>query len=66
MARTDPGFDLTGLLNGFRPLFKVLQPGDVNKLATSLVKVLQARAARSSSCSPRPVSSATSSPTATR
>jgi len=41
MARTDPGFDLTGLLNGFRPLFKVLQPGDVNKLATSLVKVLQ-------------------------
>ena len=41
MARTDPGFDLTGLLNGFRPLFKVLQPGDVNKLASSLVKVLQ-------------------------
>jgi phospholipid/cholesterol/gamma-HCH transport system substrate-binding protein len=41
IARTDPGFDLTGLLNGFRPLFKVLQPGDVNKLATSLVKVLQ-------------------------
>lgn len=41
VTRTDPGFDLTGLLNGFRPLFKVLQPGDVNKLATSLVKVLQ-------------------------
>lgn len=41
VSRTDPGFDLTGLLNGFRPLFKVLQPGDVNKLATSLVKVLQ-------------------------
>lgn len=41
IARTDPGFDLTGLLNGFRPLFKVLQPGDVNKLATSLIKVLQ-------------------------
>ena len=39
--RTDPGFDLTGLLNGFRPLFRVLQPGDVNTLATSLVKVLQ-------------------------
>lgn len=38
---TDPGFDLTELLNGFRPLFKVLQPGDVNTLATSLVKVLQ-------------------------
>ncbi|MDQ6526537.1 MlaD family protein [Nocardioides sp. LHD-245] len=41
VARTDPGFDLTGLLNGFRPLFKVLQPGDVNQLATSLIKVLQ-------------------------
>ena len=38
---TDPGFDLTALLNGFRPLFEVLQPGDVNKLATSLVQVLQ-------------------------
>lgn len=41
VARTDPGFDLTGLLNGFRPLFRVLQPADVNTLATSLVKVLQ-------------------------
>ncbi len=41
VTQTDPGFDLTELLNGFRPLFKVLQPGDVNKLATSLVKVLQ-------------------------
>lgn len=39
--QTNPGFDLTGLLNGFRPLFRVLQPGDVNTLATSLVKVLQ-------------------------
>ncbi|QYJ04865.1 MCE family protein [Nocardioides panacisoli] len=39
--RTDPGFDLTELLNGFRPLFEVLQPEDVNTLAGSLVKVLQ-------------------------
>jgi len=39
--RTDPGFDLTELLNGFRPLFEVLQPGDVNQLATSMIKVLQ-------------------------
>lgn len=38
---TDPGFDLTALLNGFRPLFEVLQPQDVNRLATSLVQVLQ-------------------------
>ncbi|AIY17316.1 MCE family protein [Pimelobacter simplex] len=41
LAHTDPGFDLTGLLNGFRPLFRVLQPGDVNTLASSLIKVLQ-------------------------
>lgn len=41
MERTDPGFDLTELLNGFRPLFEVLQPADVNKLATSMVQVLQ-------------------------
>jgi phospholipid/cholesterol/gamma-HCH transport system substrate-binding protein len=41
VTRTDPGFDLTALLNGFRPLFRVLQPGDVNTLATSMIKVLQ-------------------------
>jgi phospholipid/cholesterol/gamma-HCH transport system substrate-binding protein len=41
LDRTNPGFDLTELLNGFRPLFEVLQPEDVNTLATSLVKVLQ-------------------------
>ena len=39
--QTDSGFDLTVLLNGFRPLFQVLKPEDVNQLATSLVKVLQ-------------------------
>lgn len=41
MARTSPGFDLTELLNGFRPLFETLKPADVNTLATSLVRVLQ-------------------------
>ena len=41
LDRTSPGFDLTELLNGFRPLFEVLQPADVNRLATSMVKVLQ-------------------------
>lgn len=39
--RTDPGFDLTELLNGFRPLFEILKPADVNRLATSIVRVLQ-------------------------
>lgn len=40
-TRTDPGFDLTLLLNGFRPLFDVLKPADVNQLATTIVQVLQ-------------------------
>lgn len=40
-SHTSPGFDLTELLNGFRPLFEALRPADVNRLATSLVKVLQ-------------------------
>ncbi len=39
--QTDPGFDLTALLNGFEPLFTTLQPAAVNQLATSLVAVLQ-------------------------
>ncbi len=39
--RTSPGFDLTALLNGFRPLFDVLKPADVNKLSESVIKVLQ-------------------------
>ena len=39
--RTSPGFDLTALLNGFRPLFAVLKPEDVNKLAATIIKVLQ-------------------------
>lgn len=41
LARTSPGFDLTELLNGFRPLFETLRPEDVNALAGSVVKVLQ-------------------------
>ncbi|RZI80339.1 MAG: MCE family protein, partial [Microbacterium sp.] len=41
LARTSPGFDLTELLNGFRPLFEALRPDDVNQLANSLVQVLQ-------------------------
>ena len=41
LARTSPGFDLTELLNGFRPLFEALRPDDVNALANSLVQVLQ-------------------------
>lgn len=41
LERTSPGFDLTELLNGFRPLFEVLEPAEVNELSTSLIRVLQ-------------------------
>jgi phospholipid/cholesterol/gamma-HCH transport system substrate-binding protein len=39
--QTSPGFDLTALLNGFEPLFSVLEPAEVNQLASSIVAVLQ-------------------------
>ncbi len=41
ISNTDPGFDLTALLNGFKPLFDVLEPAEVNALAENLVAVLQ-------------------------
>jgi phospholipid/cholesterol/gamma-HCH transport system substrate-binding protein len=39
--RTDPGFDITTLLNGFEPLFATLEPEQVNRLSESIVAVLQ-------------------------
>jgi phospholipid/cholesterol/gamma-HCH transport system substrate-binding protein len=41
IERTAPSFDLSALLNGFQPLFTVLQPADVNKLSDNIVAVLQ-------------------------
>jgi len=41
VERTEPSFDLSALLNGFQPLFSVLQPAEVNKLADNIVAVLQ-------------------------
>lgn len=41
ISSTNPGFDLTELLNGFEPLFAVLEPAEVNRLASNLVAVLQ-------------------------
>ncbi|HZP14873.1 MAG TPA: MlaD family protein, partial [Nocardioides sp.] len=41
ISKTDKGFDLTDLLNGFQPLFNELQPNDVNELANTLIQVLQ-------------------------
>lgn len=40
-SMTSAGFDLTALLNGFEPLFAVIDPKDVNELATNIVAVLQ-------------------------
>lgn len=40
-SRTSAGFDLTALLNGFRPLFDVLDPAEVNQLSATILKVLQ-------------------------
>lgn len=41
VTQTRPALDLTTLFNGFRPLFRVLAPADVNKLAFQIVQTLQ-------------------------
>jgi phospholipid/cholesterol/gamma-HCH transport system substrate-binding protein len=41
LRRTDPGFDITTLLNGFEPLFATLEPEQVNQLSASIIAVLQ-------------------------
>lgn len=41
LSRTDPGFDLTALLNGFEPLFATLEPEQINQLSASIIAVMQ-------------------------
>ncbi|TDD94466.1 MCE family protein [Actinomadura rubrisoli] len=41
VGQTQPALDLTTLFNGFRPLFRALEPDDVNKLAFQIVQTLQ-------------------------
>ncbi|MFC6879898.1 MULTISPECIES: MCE family protein [Actinomadura] len=41
VSQTRPALDLTVLFNGFRPLFRALEPDDVNKLAFQIVQTLQ-------------------------
>jgi phospholipid/cholesterol/gamma-HCH transport system substrate-binding protein len=41
VSRTDPGFDLTALLNGFEPLFATLDPEQINRLSSSIIAVMQ-------------------------
>lgn len=40
-SRATPALDLDVLLNGFKPLFRGLQPAEVNELATNLISTLQ-------------------------
>jgi phospholipid/cholesterol/gamma-HCH transport system substrate-binding protein len=42
-SRTTPALDLDVLLNGFRPLFRGLEPDQVNELASNLIATLQGR-----------------------
>ncbi|GAA1051684.1 MCE family protein [Dietzia natronolimnaea] len=44
ITQTAPALDLDALLGGFRPLFRALDPGQVNQLSESIVKVFQGEA----------------------
>lgn len=41
LERTRGALDLTAMFNAFKPVFDLLQPGDINQLATNIVQVLQ-------------------------
>ncbi|KRB79278.1 hypothetical protein ASE01_23515 [Nocardioides sp. Root190] len=41
LARTRSALDLTAMFNAFEPIFDLLEPGDVNQLASNIVQVLQ-------------------------
>jgi phospholipid/cholesterol/gamma-HCH transport system substrate-binding protein len=41
IERTRPALDLTAMFNAFRPVFELLQPGDINVLASNIVQLLQ-------------------------
>ncbi|PRX43916.1 phospholipid/cholesterol/gamma-HCH transport system substrate-binding protein [Prauserella shujinwangii] len=41
LERTTPALDLTELFNGFKPLFRALNPDDVNQLSYEIIQVLQ-------------------------
>ncbi|MCU1640613.1 MAG: hypothetical protein JWN03_888 [Nocardia sp.] len=41
VERTEPSFDISALLNGFQPLFQVLQPQQVNDLSNTFIQALQ-------------------------
>lgn len=41
VSQTSPGLDLDALIGGFRPLFRALDPDQVNRLSNSLIASLQ-------------------------
>lgn len=41
VEHTEPSFDLSALLNGFQPLFGMLDPEDVDDITTALIRALQ-------------------------
>lgn len=45
VGQTSPALDLTKVFNGFRPLFRALNPEDVNKLTRQIIAVFQGEAA---------------------
>lgn len=44
LDRTEPALDLDALLGGFRPLFRALNPEQVNRLSESIIEVFQGEA----------------------
>ena len=49
MSRTSPALDVDALISGFRPLFRALDPDQVNALSGELVRVFQGQGATVSS-----------------
>ncbi|GAA3719718.1 MCE family protein [Gordonia hankookensis] len=41
LAHTEPSFDISALLNGFEPLFSVLDPKQVDNVTEALIRALQ-------------------------
>ena len=41
VSRTAPALDLTGIFNGFQPLFAALRPQQVNELTASIIQIFQ-------------------------
>ncbi len=49
LAQTEPALDLDALIGGFRPLFRALDPEQINKLSGQLISALQGQGATISS-----------------